>query len=413
MPEQDDRTLHGSTGTDVEDAGGFRAEQTTLPSKSPKTTTAHSEADYTPRDDPDSDERCQGTDHTEDIDHDTASTASADLPIDNIILETLSAPSRSSTAKESKDLKKTRLSATKESGRKKTRSSNQNPLGSRNRYRLCDFTGPTRVVLNDTIDLFRVFCVTKDPFPEVTGRQLRLAVDSWAKAAERRGIQIAYPHEASSLVTHRTSQIRGRIKSLARPIVQYTYNVSGPSETSTRDKIELLLKDNSFLYSDTIGQKNIYLHPAIQEILNKAWFTSKKDLGPSSPEFADEERGIPLPTIAFIITIIQGSLDEWQSGTHRHVDFSAAGYYGKYLQNLDNLQQFELKTKEEQILPRLRRHLLRTARRHAGAGEVIYNTDSPLSNSVVESAKMDWKDMLLGEEAPLAQGSSSTMAVKI
>ncbi|KAF5337960.1 hypothetical protein D9611_014833 [Ephemerocybe angulata] len=176
MPEQDDRTLHGSTGTDVEDAAV----------QSPKTTTAHSEADYTPRDDPDSDERCQGTDHTEDIDHDTASTASADLPIDNIILETLSAPSRSSTAKESKDLKKTRLSATKESGRKKTRSSNQNPLGSRNRYRLCDFTGPTRVVLNDTIDLFRVFCVTKDPFPEVTGRQLRLAVDSWAKAAERR-----------------------------------------------------------------------------------------------------------------------------------------------------------------------------------------------------------------------------------
>jgi hypothetical protein len=59
---------------------------------------------------------------------------------------------------------------------------------------------------------------------------------------------------------------------------------------------------------------------------------------------------------------IENNLDEWVTGEHVTVAFSQNTYEQKYLAHLNRLKDFDEKTKESNIIPRLRKHLLKMAR---------------------------------------------------
>ena len=59
---------------------------------------------------------------------------------------------------------------------------------------------------------------------------------------------------------------------------------------------------------------------------------------------------------------IENNLDEWVTGEHVTIAFSQNAYEQKYLAHIKRLKDFEEKTNESNIRPRLRKHLLKMAR---------------------------------------------------
>jgi hypothetical protein len=59
---------------------------------------------------------------------------------------------------------------------------------------------------------------------------------------------------------------------------------------------------------------------------------------------------------------IENNLDEWVTGEHVTVAFSQNTYEQKYLAHIKRLKAFDEKTKESNIMPRIRKHLLKMAR---------------------------------------------------
>lgn len=59
---------------------------------------------------------------------------------------------------------------------------------------------------------------------------------------------------------------------------------------------------------------------------------------------------------------IENNLDEWVTGEHVSVAFSQTAYEQKYLTHLKRLKDFNERTMESDIVPRIRKHLLKLAR---------------------------------------------------
>jgi hypothetical protein len=59
---------------------------------------------------------------------------------------------------------------------------------------------------------------------------------------------------------------------------------------------------------------------------------------------------------------IENNLDEWVTGEHVSVAFSQNAYEHKYLAHVKRLKDFDEKTKGSNIVPRIRKHLLKIAR---------------------------------------------------
>ncbi|KIJ90043.1 hypothetical protein K443DRAFT_117190, partial [Laccaria amethystina LaAM-08-1] len=58
-------------------------------------------------------------------------------------------------------------------------------------------------------------------------------------------------------------------------------------------------------------------------------------------------------------------LDEWQTGEHVDVPFTAAAYKLKFTTHLKQLIMFDDKTKASDIVPCILEHMLKMARKHA------------------------------------------------
>lgn len=59
---------------------------------------------------------------------------------------------------------------------------------------------------------------------------------------------------------------------------------------------------------------------------------------------------------------MENNLDEWVTGDHVPVSFSQSAYEQKYITHLKRLKEFDEKTKDLNIVPQIRRRLLKKAR---------------------------------------------------
>lgn len=59
---------------------------------------------------------------------------------------------------------------------------------------------------------------------------------------------------------------------------------------------------------------------------------------------------------------IENNLDKWVTGKHVSVAFSQNTYEQKYLTHVKCLKDFDERTKDSNIIPQLRKHLLKMAR---------------------------------------------------
>ncbi|KAF8874589.1 hypothetical protein BD779DRAFT_1450823, partial [Infundibulicybe gibba] len=269
-------------------------------------------------------------------------------------------------------------------------------VGSRGRVRASDFDDLSKAVLEDAIVDYRAQVCTVEPYPDRL-QDRDWAAKVWVKACEERNVRIEFDEDILKLVYYSTaSQVRGQLKTICRPLVESLYQLDNENgRRKNREKVEDLLDRISFLYKDPKERTGIYRHPIIQAVINKMWFKNKQDDGVICPEFGDG--GIPIVTIALVATAVECCLDEQQTGEHIDVPFSALAYQEKFNIHLKTLSNFDEKTCEMNIIPRLRGHLLKNARKHAKVTEAPQARLTRLDSADFEAAKREWEDLVLSD----------------
>lgn len=136
-----------------------------------------------------------------------------------------------------------------------------------------------------------------------------------------------------------------------------------------------------YILQDPESKTGIFRAPLIQTIVNKVWFKNKEDDGVIHPEFSEND-ALSMVTMAFDLTVvsficeitfklfifltntcqIENNLDEWVTGEHVDVPFTATTYKSKYCAHFKRITDFEKKTHNANIIPRLLKHILKAAR---------------------------------------------------
>ncbi|KAF8067065.1 hypothetical protein FPV67DRAFT_1417403, partial [Lyophyllum atratum] len=247
-----------------------------------------------------------------------------------------------------------------------------------------DFDEFTKNILEDAIVSYRAHIRTINPYPS-RDEDRGWAGAVWVAACQDRGVQVEFDEDVLKLITARSSQTRGQVKTLCRPLVESLYGLAGENgKRANRNK-------------DPAKRTGMYLHPIIQAVVNKMWFKSKTDEGVTHEEYSTDD-AIPLVTIAFVLTAVECCLDEWQSGEHQDVPFSVTGYQDKFDVHLQTLKSFETNTKDANIVPRLLKHILKNARKHAKVDTVAASRAIQLGDVDFEAAKKEWTDLVLSDD---------------
>ncbi|KAG6895763.1 hypothetical protein C0992_012787 [Termitomyces sp. T32_za158] len=235
--------------------------------------------------------------------------------------------------------------------------------GSCGRAKVGDYDMMTRAILESSISHFHVFIVTNKPFLDNT-MNFKPASDAWVASCYKHGVQMEFPEEIQKLasfifnsdnIVGHASQVRGQMKTVAWLVVPALFGI----------KTSLTINAKK----DSENCAGFPLHPVFQDVLNKTWFKNKADEGLTHIEFSDG--GIPLITIALIATVVECCLDD-----------------------------FEAKTCEANIIPRLQQHMLKKARKHAKVeeGTRMMKRMLKLEDADIEAAKKEWENLVLSED---------------
>ncbi|EDR04612.1 uncharacterized protein LACBIDRAFT_330425 [Laccaria bicolor S238N-H82] len=220
--------------------------------------------------------------------------------------------------------------------------------GSRRRARVADFDELSKSLLEETISIYRAQIGGVQPYPDRL-EDRDTATGAWVESCNARGVRVEFDEDMLKLITARASQVRGQLKTIARPLVEAAYGIN-PS--APKREIRNL---------DTKARKGLYRHPVFQAIINKMWFRNKTDDRVIHPEFSEDDT-LSKITMALVITVAESCIDEWQTGEHVDVQFTATAYKHKFNAHLKQIIEFEKKTQESKIIPRLLKHILKLAK---------------------------------------------------
>ncbi|PBK99791.1 hypothetical protein ARMGADRAFT_1025917 [Armillaria gallica] len=238
--------------------------------------------------------------------------------------------------------------------------------GSRGHTRTSDFDELTKAVLKDAITVYKGHLFTNGAFLECS-EEYDLAVESFIFMCKTHKIQMEIDNDLMKLITQCSSQARGDCKSKAHPLVPPAFGIN-------------LLNRANFLYKDPATRSGLYQNTIIQTVLNAIWFKNKNDEEAMNPNFLKD--GIPLPAIALVFTVIECCIDEWQTGQHVDVQFTA-----------------------------LHQSLAKRARKHAKMVDKPTAHAAQIDDVDLESAKKDWEDFNDSDEDKEANEDEEQLTV--
>jgi hypothetical protein len=104
-----------------------------------------------------------------------------------------------------------------------------------------------------------------------------------------------------------------------------------------------------------------YQHPAIQKAINITWFRDSVDDG---LVFKEHFSPLPVPAIAFILTVIECCIDEWRDGSRRETSWEEERFKTVYQSHINSLNEF--RQPDDDLFEQLRSGLCKEAYKHAG-----------------------------------------------
>ncbi|KAG8708548.1 hypothetical protein FRC09_001199 [Ceratobasidium sp. 395] len=150
------------------------------------------------------------------------------------------------------------------------------------------------------------------------------------------------PRPLRALMTRRISIFRGEAVDRVRPVTAYRHGFIIAPETleDVRHNIELAksLLPNDFHCANPAEGTDAYENPMMQEVLARVIFWAQDALG---VVFHQKFYPIPVPTIAFALTLWQHTIGEWKTGRHVKASLDAELQGGSYQSHLLGLLTYE------------------------------------------------------------------------
>ncbi|PBK87910.1 hypothetical protein ARMGADRAFT_938188, partial [Armillaria gallica] len=228
-----------------------------------------------------------------------------------------------------------------------------------------DFDELTKAILEDAITVYKGKLFTHGAFLDCS-EEYDLAIESFVFVCKTWKIQMEIEDDlmklvCNAIITQRSSQAWDECKSKAHPLVAPAFGINPEQPLcEVQNKVEDLLDRMNFLYKDPVAHTGLFQNQVISILINMIWFKNKNDESTNNLYFLQD--GIPLPTIALVFMVIECCLDEWQTGQHVNIQFTAASYKEKYNGHLKTLQNFDQRTEEVGIIPKLCQNLTKKAR---------------------------------------------------
>ncbi|KAJ7055349.1 hypothetical protein C8F01DRAFT_464944 [Mycena amicta] len=191
--------------------------------------------------------------------------------------------------------------------------------------------------------------------------------------------------------TNRLSHLRGEAKTKIAPIVGTACFESGQHPTTLKANhthAHLLKTANAFNFKDPVNKKGMYESGLLQKAANELWFANRRDEGPTNKEFSP----LPIPAVAFLLTVIENCIDEWLTGTRTAVPFTANEYRSIYQGHIMSLERFQQHTAQYGILDGIRRRLYDNGRFHSGAQPIASNVVAQIDDDDIMAAIREYEE---------------------
>ncbi|KAG8791638.1 hypothetical protein FRC12_008540 [Ceratobasidium sp. 428] len=220
-------------------------------------------------------------------------------------------------------------------------------LGKRTRPRkqpsLADFPGLPGEIASLTIPELVATAVAKGPY-EGYSKTDEWAIDIFKSIATKlTGDEIDDPPRAlRALMIRRLSIFRGEAVDRVRPVTAYRHGFIVAPETleDVRHNIELakLLLPNDFHCANPAEGTDAYESPIMEEVLARVIFWAQDALG---VVYHQMYYPVPIPTIAFALTLWQHTVGEWKTGRHIKAGLDAEVQGGLYRSHVLGLINYE------------------------------------------------------------------------
>ncbi|KAG9092113.1 hypothetical protein FS749_015996 [Ceratobasidium sp. UAMH 11750] len=157
----------------------------------------------------------------------------------------------------------------------------------------------------------------------------------WARNAYRRVWKAFCPHiryrecplDLLQTIICRISNLRTEIKKRIRQLIRYLFGfMPGLSEKVllANQRLVARLGHNNFHCGNLVPNKNQSEHEAFISAIYDAYFWCTDSCLVRDTEHMDEmvENGLPLPAVAFVLTMMQDCIEEWQTGQFKPRDLN-------------------------------------------------------------------------------------------
>ncbi|KAF8183355.1 hypothetical protein K438DRAFT_1975214 [Mycena galopus ATCC 62051] len=269
------------------------------------------------------------------------------------------------------------------------------------RARAKDYDSTTQEIVATAIMYFRCLLATEDTFPDHTSESHLLTL-AWAMAHDEHKIAMDLAPDIAKLITSRTSQMRGELKTKVRGLVELTFGFeSGQNKKNVRKNRQLaedLKEDMGYAHqvnpSKAEGRKGLYKANIIQKATNLMWFSNRRAEGALHPEIFGP--ALPKPTLALVLTAvecgIECGIDEWATGIKTDVPFTSADYRSIYTDHINSMTAFEKRSAPRDILGNILTRLHNVGRFHSGSQPLVAARTTSLSTSAIDAAIREYDE---------------------
>ncbi|KAJ7787795.1 hypothetical protein B0H14DRAFT_2629001 [Mycena olivaceomarginata] len=244
------------------------------------------------------------------------------------------------------------------------------------RARAKDYDSMTQEIVSMAVTYFRCLLATEDTFPDHTS-ETHLLTLTWTMARQEHKLAMDMTLDIAKLITSRTSQMRGELKTKVRVLVKLTFSFESDQNKCNVRKNHQLAEDlkegMGYAYktspSKADSRKGLYKAPLIQKSLNVMWFANCRSEGATYPEMFGPI--LHKPTLALVLTAIECGIDEWATGIKADVPFTSADYRSVYIDHIKAMTDFETRSAPRDILGNILTRLHNIGRFHSGAQPLI------------------------------------------
>ncbi|KAJ7728991.1 hypothetical protein B0H14DRAFT_3718746 [Mycena olivaceomarginata] len=225
-----------------------------------------------------------------------------------------------------------------------------------------DYDSMTQEIVSTAVTYFRCLLATEDAFPDHTS-ETHLLTLAWTMARQEHKLAMDMTPDIAKLITSRTSQMRGELKTKVSALVELTFGFeSGQNKCNVRKNRQLVedLKE---------GMGEGATHPEM--------------FGPI----------LCKPMLALVWTAIECGIDEWATGIKADVPFTSADYRSVYIDHTKAMTDFEMCSAPHDILGNILTCLHNIGHFHSGAQPLVATAPATsLSTSAIDAAIREYDE---------------------